>query len=80
MPEGGTRIAGVNSFGITGTDAHAVVEEAPSCLYRRLEDLVTVDGIKERKIHLLTTSGKDQESLMRNIKHLQAFFKTNQER
>ena len=49
------RIAGVSSFGLSGTNAHAVVEEAPVAQPRKLE--------VDRPLHLLSVSAKSEVAL-----------------
>src|SRR5579871_1696183 len=49
------RIAGLNSFGLSGTNAHAVIEEAPALEERPVAP--------ERPLHLLTLSARSASAL-----------------
>src|SRR5690554_356995 len=55
QPRNGRRIAGVSSFGFSGTNAHVIVEEAP--------ERAEVVGRSKRNAHLLTLSAKSGEAL-----------------
>ncbi len=55
-PLHGKRIAGVSSFGFSGTNAHIVLEKAPAAAPRTAE-------VKERPWHLLTLSARTESAL-----------------
>jgi acyl transferase domain-containing protein/acyl carrier protein len=61
------RLAGVSSFGFSGTNAHVVVEEAP--LAAAVVDAVPV----ERPVHLLTLSARSDAGLRAVAEELVAF-------
>ncbi len=63
--KGGPRRAGVSSFGIGGTNAHVVLEEAPS--------LPVTRGDKARRVHLLPLSAKTPGALRRCCTDLAAY-------
>ena len=57
------RIAGISSFGISGTNAHLVIEEAPAAS--------TAAPKVERPVHLLTLTAKDTGALAALAQHYQ---------
>ncbi len=63
------RLAGVSSFGISGTNAHIVLGEAPA---RAARDLST-----ERPLHLLTVSGRTPEGLAASAGALHAHLESS---
>ncbi|WP_293091572.1 non-ribosomal peptide synthetase/type I polyketide synthase [Moorena sp. SIOASIH] len=65
------RIAGVSSFGFSGTNAHVVLEEAPT--------QVKSEDFRERPCHLLTLSAKSEEALTELATRYQKHLTVHQE-
>jgi len=63
-----SRIAGVSSFGFSGTNAHILLEEAPNQVK---SDLI------ERPLHILTLSAKTEKALIELATHYQQYLKTH---
>ena len=64
---GNSRLAGVSSFGMSGTNVHIVLEESPASKTTAVdESTVGPDGLsseRERPYHLLTLSAKSKPAL-----------------
>ncbi len=70
--EGNRRLAGVSSFGFSGTNAHVILEEAPA----------SVNSDQNRKYrlnHLLTLSAKTPKALEELVESYQDYLKTHRE-
>ncbi len=68
----GRRVAGVSSFGFSGTNAHAVLEAAP--------DTATTPAERDRPLHLLALSAGDGEALRQMAERLAAYLGRDPER
>ncbi|MCB0180221.1 MAG: SDR family NAD(P)-dependent oxidoreductase, partial [Anaerolineae bacterium] len=64
------RLAGVSSFGFSGTNAHIVLEEAP---VRNSEPIT-----QERPLHLLTLSAKSEAALKDHINQVETYLNDNE--
>jgi malonyl CoA-acyl carrier protein transacylase len=73
----GKRFAGISSFGMSGTNAHVVLEESPSKVSIEKPQLSTQD----RPIHILTLSARGEKALdnlvQRYITYLQSNLKAS---
>lgn len=71
-PDNGRRIASVSAFGLSGTNAHLILEEAP---IRKVVDQLILD----RPFHLFTISAKSIAALKELAIGYQLFFKKNKD-
>lgn len=60
---GKPRIAGVSSFGISGTDGHVVIQEAPTEEESRLFQQIHLMNYATRPLHFMKLSAKSMESM-----------------
>ncbi|NEQ82692.1 MAG: type I polyketide synthase [Moorea sp. SIO2I5] len=75
---GKTRIAGVSSFGFSGTNAHVILEEAPVKIKSQKSKVKSQDAL-ERAVHLLTLSAKTETALGELVNSYQNYLKTHSE-
>ncbi|NER22532.1 MAG: SDR family NAD(P)-dependent oxidoreductase [Symploca sp. SIO1B1] len=71
---GGKRVGGVSSFAISGTNAHVVLEEAPSQVNSQKSE-----NIVQRPLHLLTLSAKTPKALEDLVTLYHNYLQTDQE-
>ena len=71
--EQGLRMACISSFAMSGTNAHAILEEAPTSLNS------LVDRPVEDKYHIINVSAKSNTSLLANLSALKEFIELHPE-
>ncbi|MEM7125058.1 MAG: type I polyketide synthase [Chloroflexota bacterium] len=69
------KVAGVSSFGISGTNAHIILEEAPKVG----SESAPQESQKDRAYHLLTISAKNEKALHTYAQHYIDFLARNPE-
>lgn len=67
----GRRLAGVSSFGMSGTNVHVILEQAPEPSVAHGKDLI------ERSHHLLTLSAKNETALQEMCQNYIEFLESN---
>lgn len=72
---GKPRIAGVSSFGITGTDAHVIIQETPQA-----PENLNFTTAEPRQLRIFTFSGKSEESLRLQLKAYRNFLQSHLDR
>jgi acyl transferase domain-containing protein/glutamate-1-semialdehyde aminotransferase len=72
---GKPRVAGVSSFGFSGTNAHVILEEAPS----HNEEATAIPPILARNSQLITISGRKKEALKAAVERLAEHVKDHPE-
>ncbi|NEO70920.1 type I polyketide synthase, partial [Moorena sp. SIO3H5] len=70
---GKSRLAGVSSFGFSGTNAHVILEQAPEPVKVKHQDS------QKRPLHLLTLSGKTDKALAELVNRYQRHLETHRE-
>ncbi|WP_375772902.1 SDR family NAD(P)-dependent oxidoreductase [Archangium gephyra] len=73
------RLAAVSSFGLGGTNAHAIVEAAPSRVSPDVKATVTSAPLRERPAHVVTLSARDREALVEQARRLSAYVEQHPE-
>lgn len=69
------RIAGVSSFGVSGTNAHVVVEEAPTAVATR----AAVASAEPGRMHVLPLSAKTPEALQAQARRYSEYLRQHPE-